>query len=416
MPLPLISLFSGCGGMDFGFEAAGFSTAVALEMDADCCRTLRANRRWPVMETDIFSTNPAQILATAGLAPREAALVIGGPPCQPFSKSGYWARGDSLRLEDPRADTLGAYLDVVAHAQPAAFVLENVGGLAFSGKAEGLDYLLHRISEINRRTGTAYRPEWSILKAAEHGVPQLRERLFLVAARDGRKFAFPAPTHRGSDEAAGLPLLAVAPENFRTSWDAIGDLPDDETGDDLTMRGKWAALLPSIPEGRNYLWHTDRGGGEPLFGWRRRYWNFLLKLAKNRPSWTIQAQPGPATGPFHWSNRRLSRRELCRLQTFPDNVCISGDYFASHRQIGNAVPSLLAEVVGREVRRQLLPDWRGPRVPARPSLLPPARTDCPSPERPSSVPRQFLPLRHSETKHPGTGLGRGALARTKTAA
>src|SRR3546814_15139025 len=62
------------------------------------------------------------------------------------------------------------------------------------------------------------------------------------------------------------------------------------------IKGKWADLLPSIPEGQNYLWHTERGGGIPLFGWRRRYWNFLLKLAKNKPSWTIQAQPGPATG------------------------------------------------------------------------------------------------------------------------
>ena len=94
--------------------------------------------------------------------------------------------------------------------------------------------------------------------------------------------------------------------------------------EDLAVRGKWADLLPSIPEGSNYLHHTDRGEGMPLFGWRRRYWTFLLKLAKNRPSWTIQAQPGPAVGPFHWSNRRLSVRELSRLQTFPDDVNIVG--------------------------------------------------------------------------------------------
>ena len=74
-------------------------------------------------------------------------------------------------------------------------------------------------------------------------------------------------------------------------------------------------LLPSIPEGENYLWHTNRGGGLQLFGWRTRYWSFLLKLAKSLPSWTIQAQPASAIGPFHWRSRKLTTREMCRLQT-----------------------------------------------------------------------------------------------------
>ena len=111
--------------------------------------------------------------------------------------------------------------------------------------------------------------------------------------------------------------------------------------------------LPSIPEGENYLWHTARGGGIELFGWRRRYWNFLLKLAKDRPSWTIQAQPGPSVGPFHWKNRRLSNRELCRLQTIPDGYSVVGGIRAAHKQIGNAVPSALAEVLALAIREQV---------------------------------------------------------------
>lgn len=415
MALPLISLYSGCGGMDYGFEAAGFATRVALEMDATCCRTLRDSRRWPVMETDIFAVTPGEILTQARLAPREAAILIGGPPCQPFSKSGYWARGDSARLDDPRANTLTAYLDVVAYAQPAAFVLENVSGLAFAGKDEGLNHLLDRIRRLNRATGLNYRPTWKILKAVEHGVPQLRERLFLVAARDGAPFDFPTPTHAEPIPAGdALPLATIAP--YRTCWDAIGDLENVPHEDDLTMRGKWARLLPSVPEGQNYLWHTDRGGGEPLFGWRRRYWNFLLKLAKDRPSWTIQAQPGPSTGPFHWQNRRLSRRELARLQTFPDDVRIAGSYADAHRQIGNAVPSLLAEVVGREIRRQWLRDLRGPRLNVNPELLPPLRPGCPPPTQTTRVPPAYLPLRHTETAHPGTGKGHRAAQRLVSAA
>src|SRR3712207_2104614 len=109
------------------------------------------------------------------------------------------------------------------------------------------------------------------------------------------------------------------------------------------MTGKWADLMPSIPEGRNYLWHTSRSGGLPLFGWRTRYWNFLLKLAKDQPSWTIQAQPGPATGPFHWESRKLSAAELGRLQTFPDGLVYGCTRAGVQRLAGNAVPSALAE-------------------------------------------------------------------------
>ena len=114
----------------------------------------------------------------------------------------------------------------------------------------------------------------------------------------------------------------------------------------LSLTGRWAELLPSIPEGRNYLHHTERGDGVRLFGWRRRYWSFLLKLSKRLPSWTITAQPGPAIGPFHWKSRRLSPLELCRLQTFPAGYEIDGDLRTIQLQLGNAVPSALAKTPG----------------------------------------------------------------------
>src|SRR4051812_13008467 len=108
--LKAISLFTGVGGLDFGFEAAGFRTAVALEMDAVACRTMRLNRDWKVIESDIAKMSSKDILDIGGLKEREADILIGGPPCQPFSKSGYWATGDSSRLDDPRAQTLKHYL------------------------------------------------------------------------------------------------------------------------------------------------------------------------------------------------------------------------------------------------------------------------------------------------------------------
>jgi len=275
-----------------------------------------------------------------------------------------------------------------------------------------------RASHLRQRRGLTfcqsessnYRPFWSVVRAVEHGVPQQRERLFLVAFRDGARFEFLLPRFTDSGDQRELGDLPKS----RTAWDALGDLPDTVRRDeDLAVTGKWAGLLPTIPEGHNYFWHTDRGGGEPLFGWRRRFWNFLLKLAKDRPAWTIAAQPGPATGPFHWHNRRLSMRELCRLQTFPDDVVLKGDVRSIQKQAGNAVPSLLTEVIGRRIASVL----SGTSAESTEfALLPPLRGLIPPPEQPLRVPTRFLHLRDGETAHPGTGKGFGALRRVSAAA
>jgi DNA (cytosine-5)-methyltransferase 1 len=402
--LKAISLFTGVGGLDFGFEAAGFETASAVELDAVSCRTLRLNRRWPVIERDINEVTFKELLRTAKLKVGEADVLIGGPPCQPFSKSGYWARGDALRLEDARADTLSAYLRMVRDIQPKVFLLENVYGLAYKGKSEGLDHILYGIDHINRETGANYYPVWQVVDAASYGVPQHRERVFIVASRDGKAFKFPRVTHGAPDDL----LLGADIEPYRTTWDALGDLPERPNNPALKMGGKWADLLPSIPEGENYLWHTPRGGGKPLFGWRTRYWSFLLKLAKSRPSWTIQAQPGPATGPFHWTNRRLSVQELCRLQTFPDGLTFDCGRNDTQRMLGNAVPSLAAEVIAREIRGQFLGK---PVKKKKLQLLPPRRSQIPRPERVGKVPAAYRSLAGNHAAHPGEGRGNRARAR-----
>ena len=399
-----ISLFSGIGGLDFGFEEAGFETRVALEIDRHACRTIRLNRPWQLIEDDINNVSSADLLERAGLAPGEADILIGGPPCQPFSKSAYWVRGDALRLDDPRSDTLTGYLRILRDTRPRAFLLENVYGLAYEGKDEGLRYILDGIAQINRETGTHYDVSWQVVNAAEHGVPQLRERVFMVGSREGKKFHFPKPTH-GAPGRIGQDVFSAI-EPYRTAWDALGDLPEPNAlVPGLKVGGKWGELLPTIPEGENYLWHTDRSGGQPLFGWRTRYWSFLLKLSKRLPSWTVQAQPGAAIGPFHWKNRRLTFQELCRIQTFPDGLKIDCGRTEMQRMLGNAVPSLIAEIMAREIRRQFF----GSALNSAPLLLPPHRTRVPRPEPLSPLPAQYEALIGTYAAHPGTGKGRGAV-------
>src|SRR5262249_29681965 len=158
------------------------------------------------------------------------------------------------------------------------------------------------------------------------------------------------------------------------------------------------------PEGENYQWHTNRKGGLPLFGWRRRFWSFLLKLAKNMPSWTIQAQPGPAIGPFHWNNRRLSVPELAALQTFPLGYRFVGSPVSTQKQLGTAVPCLLAEILAREILRQCF----GVRVNEDPRLAVRRQRPIPPPEPVQPVPQKFLHLVGEHQAHPGTGKGHSA--------
>src|SRR5579885_1522135 len=129
--LRTVSVFTGAGGLDYGFEAAGFETRVAVEFDRDCCATLGANRSWPVICKDIHVVPSEEILQAANLRAGDVDLLLGGPPCQPFSKAGYWAKGDVKRLHDPRASTLHAFMRCVDEMLPKVFVLENVHGISY---------------------------------------------------------------------------------------------------------------------------------------------------------------------------------------------------------------------------------------------------------------------------------------------
>jgi DNA (cytosine-5)-methyltransferase 1 len=408
----VLSLFTGAGGLDLGLERAGFEIVGCVEADAACQVTVQANRpQWPLLEPgDIHSHRPSEILAAFGLSSREVTLLAGGPPCQPFSKSGQWRHGAALGMRDPRAETVRAYLNVLEAALPEVMLLENVKGIQatrrrVTEKYRGLDVLQSALMRINRRHGTCYEPVPLVLDAADYGVPQHRQRVFVIAARDGLGVTEPPATHGPRADGARRRTQS----RFTNTWDALWDLDDPEVGSSLRAQGYWGDLLPSIPEGCNYLHHTARGAGEPIFGWRRRYWSFLLKLAKDRPSWTLQAHAGSSTGPFHWRNRPLTGREMARLQCFPDEWAFSGGVSSVRRQLGNAVPPPVGQSLGIAIRRQLL----GQQPRAKPLLVPTFRNDCPDPEPVAPVPARFLELRGHQSDHPGPGRGPAALRRAE---
>lgn len=341
-----ISLFSGAGGLDLGVEKAGFTVGAAVEIDHDAADTMEKNLRAlasPVIRKDIFDTPTRQILRAAGLHGRERPdLLIGGPPCTPFSKSGFWLEWKRAGL-DPDASLLQAYTKVLAEARPRAFILENVYALTYRNKASrpALDRLLREIDDAGYHCVTG------VLNAADFGIPQLRPRLFIVGApKRTRLPKFPTPTHGGNWERR---KTGTAGKPHVTTGQVLDGLRSVEEREE-SVRGKWGHLLPQIPPGENYLhFTTERGHPDPIFKWRSRYWSFLLKLDPKRPSPTIQAHPGPNVGPFHWENRRLRVPELRRLFTFPDDYEFVGSRASVQAQIGNSVPPALAQTVAEAV-------------------------------------------------------------------
>ncbi|MGH3220340.1 MAG: DNA cytosine methyltransferase [Streptosporangiaceae bacterium] len=337
-----VSLFAGAGGLDLGAERAGYEVRAAVEWDRDAASTMEKNfdhLASPVIQKDILDTSTAEILRAAGLrSGQRPELLIGGPPCTPFSKSGFWLEWKREGL-DPDASLLQAYTRVLAEARPHRFVLENVYALTYNNKASqpALQRLLREID------AAGYHTDAKVLNAADYAVPQARPRLFIIGVpKDEPLPSLPRPTRGGQWERR----MSGDPERpHMTAGEALAGLATEpEPGE--AVNGKYGHLLPAIPPGDNYLFYTDRRGHpEPLFRWRGKYWSFLLKLSPDKPAPTIQAQPGPYVGPFHWDNRRLRIGEIKRLFTYPDDFEFVGSRSSIQAQIGNSVPPLLAEQV-----------------------------------------------------------------------
>ncbi len=367
--LPVVSLFSGAGGLDLAIERADaeplastdpgnglLHVSVATDYNEAALQTLKANfHDTTTLTGDIRKVTTEEILASAGLRSKEPVLVIGGPPCTPFSKSGFWLE-QKRESRDPNASLLDEYVRVVRGSRPEAFILENVQGLTYKTHRAQFERLLKGLGELG------YNPQWKVLLAADYGVPQLRRRVFVVGRRDGQKFQFPEATHSGwSEHTRTIDATKIPHVTTAQAFEGLSHLAP--ASEDEIVDGQYGQLAAEIPPGQNYLWHTNRYGGRNHFEWRSRYWTFLLRLGPSRPSTTLQAQPGPWVGPFHWENvrtasgelraRRLRVNEMLRLMSFPDDFKIDGTRVGVQRQLGNAVPLELGKAVVRALMTQL---------------------------------------------------------------
>lgn len=335
-----IGFFSGAGGLDIGVQLAGSKVISSLDFDKDSVLTMKKNKCFEHAEhfhadiKDVDATTYSKIIKKNN---PEKLLLVGGPPCQPFSKAGYWVtHKNRLGKEDPR-NMIGQYLRIVDEIKPDGFLLENVESLLHPKNAPAVLEIEEAIDKLGYKLNT-YRTN-----AIEFGVPQKRKRVFFMATKNN-VIGEPIKTHGNAQEI--LLENSLLPYERVIDWIGKFDNQNFFEPEELVTGKTYESHLKQVPPGQNYFALTSRSGHpNPSFEANKRFWNFLLKLHPNLPSWTIAAQPGPWVGPFHWTNRRLRVPEIAALQTFPEDYVFVGNRRSIHKQIGNAVPSLLGKAV-----------------------------------------------------------------------
>jgi DNA (cytosine-5)-methyltransferase 1 len=328
-----VEICAGAGGAALGLEQAGFTHAAAIESDTAACSTLRLNRgsSWTVIESDVRGLD--------GRPFRGIDLLSGGVPCPPFSVAGR-----QLGAADER-DLFPAALRLIRQSRPRAVLLENVRGLA------GARFAAYRAQVLAQLHRLGYQTWWELVHASEHGVPQLRPRLVLVALREpwASGFRWPAPS----------------PEPPPTVGEALHDL--------ISARG-W-------PGASDWARRADRIG-PTIVGGSKKHGGPDLGPTRAREAWAklgvdgrgVASEPPGPDFPLHQAPK-LTPRMTARLQGFPDDWIFCGGKTASYRQIGNAFPPPAARALGEAIRaaletansaRRSMPGPSGPGVTFRP--------------------------------------------------
>lgn len=367
-----VDLFAGAGGLSLGFEQAGFDIAAAVEVDPVHAATYKFNfPECTVIPQSVFHLTGEEIRKKAGLEDCDIDVVFGGAPCQGFSLIGQRA------LDDPRNSLVREFVRLVDELGAKYFVFENVKGLTL-GKQK--HFLLELIEEF-KAVGYNAQTEWKVLNAHSYGVPQFRERLFLLGARKGLTVPdYPDPiTTSPGEKSPDLPLTP-------TCRDALGDLPEAEDYDalletDEVQTEEWDTpsdyalqMRCENDEGWGYgyprTWnpqlltsslrtkHTDisRRRFKQTEGGRTEPISRFYKLKADGVSNTLRAGTNSARGaftsprPIHYAAPRcVTVREMARLHGFPDWFRLHMTKWHGARQIGNAVPPPLARKVAEKV-------------------------------------------------------------------
>ena len=366
-----IDLFAGAGGLSIGFEQAGFQILAANDFDSHSENTfLESHPKATFLPGPVEKIKAREFLSVAGIERGELDCLIGGPPCQAFSVYNH-QRG----MHDERSGLFREYLRIVSGLLPKFVVMENVTGITSVGKGRAVDEIHSRLKKLG------YRVEHNILRAEEYGVPQERRRIFFIGTRLDVPISWPKVTHGNPED-----LFSSKLKPFVTVEEAIGDLPplgisegDEEqdyavepiTDYQLLMRKGSRKLhnhiAPFLAEiNRKRLKYIPQGGSWrdiptellPAGMKRARRCDHTKRYGRLDPNG--RASTILTKCDLHWGayihpdqDRTLTVREAARLQSFPDRFRFSGPRVEQYRQVGNAVPPLLARSVAREVAKAL---------------------------------------------------------------
>ena len=363
--LKALSLFSGCGGMDLGVNQAGFEVLASVERDPYCCESLQANNEYQfastqVIEADIRTISPEVLADEIGLETGELDLLFGGPPCQAFSQI-----GKQKGLKDERGLLLFEMVRFARALKPKVVFIEQVKGLLsakdMAGKRGGiLNALLDELALIG------YVPKWKVINAADFGVPQKRQRLFVVATLDENGFEFP---HAIYAEQPKRTLFFGTLKPYRTVGQAIADLGEPEVKRKDGYRRTDSHVDPTpagdrfringVPEGSHLAAQIGILPLEQIKGLTKKDTTKFLRTSRFSPSNTLRG--GEIF--FHpIENRYLTPREYLRVHGYPDEFILKGPIrgrsgrvknLDQYRQIANSVPPPLAKVIAENIRGYL---------------------------------------------------------------
>lgn len=369
----LIDLFCGCGGLSWGFEEEGFTLLLGADLRETALRTYVRNfPQATPLEKDLTDYSPHLLMARLGLNEGDLDCLVGGPPCQGFSKN---VPARHRYLDDPKNRLVLRFIDFVRALRPKVVLLENVAEMVNA-------YDQAYTSEVKEAFhGMGYEIQSVRLLAADFGVPQLRRRAFFFANRLGRPVVIPESTHLPTGTNPGLFNWRTA-QPYISVWEAIGDLPSLESGGGASpteytteARTEYQRLMrngsshlhdhvardltgPQLERVR----HLRPGEGEGVEALPRHlrprsgYSGAYARLRPHEPARTITRwvfHPGSGRYYHPYDNRVITIREAARLQSFPDRFVFEGTYVQKASQVGEAVPPLLAKAFAQEAKRIL---------------------------------------------------------------